>query len=88
MKHQVLFSLKNNEKVFKTSAAFVIGSLRVNCKLVEFEEWMDDLQFYILFNTVTVISGRWDNDYERLCAMELRLRLGRFCHEPRWNSVR
>ena len=32
MKYQVLFSLKNNEKVFiKLSAAVVIGALRVKC---------------------------------------------------------
>ena len=40
--------------------------------------WMDDLGFYILFNSISVISGRWANDKERLCAMELCLRLRRF----------
>ena len=35
---------------------------------------MDDLRFYVLFNRVSVISGRWDVDNERLCTMELRLR--------------
>ena len=39
---------------------------------------MDDLRFYVLFNSVSVISGRWEVDNERLCAMELRLRLRRF----------
>ena len=38
---------------------------------------MDDL-LYILFNSVSVISGRWADDNERLCAMEPRLRLKRF----------
>ena len=33
--------------------------------------WMDDLLFYVLFNSVSVISGRWEVDNERLCAMEL-----------------
>ena len=28
--------------------------------------WMDDLQFYILFNSISVISGRWADDNERL----------------------
>ena len=32
--------------------------------------WMDDLRFYVLFNSVSVISGRWADDNERLCAME------------------
>ena len=38
---------------------------------------MDDLRFYVLFNSISDISGRWEVD-ERLYAMELRLRLGRF----------
>ena len=33
---------------------------------------MDDLRFYVLFNSVSVISGRCSDDDERLCAMELR----------------
>ena len=39
--------------------------------------WMDDLRFYVLFNSISVISGRWADDNERLCAMEPRLRLKR-----------
>ena len=31
---------------------------------------MDDLQFYILFNSISVMSGRWAGDNERLCVME------------------
>ena len=27
----------------------------------------DDLRFYTLFNSVSVISGRWEVDNERLC---------------------
>ena len=48
---------------------------------------MDDLQFYILFNSISVISGRWEIDNERLCAMELCLWLRRFCPERGSNSV-
>ena len=40
--------------------------------------WMDDLRFYVLFNSISVISGRCLDDNERLCAMELRLRMRRF----------
>ena len=43
-----------------------------------FDGWMDDLRFYVLFNSISVISGRCLDDDERLCAMELRLRLRRF----------
>ena len=40
--------------------------------------WMDDLRFYVLFNSISVISGRCLDDNERLCAMELCLWLRRF----------
>ena len=33
---------------------------------------------YVLFNSITVISGRWACDNIRLCAMEPRLRSKRF----------
>ena len=42
--------------------------------------WMDGLRLYVLFNSISVISGRWANVNERLCAMEPRLRLRRFCN--------
>ena len=38
---------------------------------------MDDLRFNVLFNSIPVISGRWADDNERLCAMEPCLRLKR-----------
>ena len=34
---------------------------------------MNDLQFYILFNSISVITGRWEG--ERLCVVASRLRL-------------
>ena len=40
--------------------------------------WGDYLRFYVLFNSISVISGRWTDDNERLCAMEHHLRLRRF----------
>ena len=40
--------------------------------------WMDDLRFNVPFNSISVISGQWVDDNERLCAMELCLRLRRF----------
>ena len=36
---------------------------------------MDSLKFYVLFNSISVISGRREVDNESLCAMEPRLRL-------------
>ena len=39
---------------------------------------MDDLRFYVLFFSNSVISGRCLDDNERLCVTELRLRLRRF----------
>ena len=39
---------------------------------------MDDLRFFVLFNSISVISGRWLDFTERLCAREPHLRLERF----------
>ena len=39
---------------------------------------MDNLQFYVLFNSVSIISGSWELDYERLFAMKPSLGLERF----------
>ena len=46
-------------------------------RLLSYYNWMDDLQVYVIFNSISVISGRWADDYERLYAMELCLRLQR-----------
>ena len=44
-----------------------------------YAQWiMDDMRVYVLFNSVSVISGQWKVDNERLYAMQLRLQLGRF----------
>ena len=51
------------------------------------EEWLDDLRFYVLFNSISAISGQWEVDNERLCAMELRLWMRRFRLEQGSNSV-
>ena len=40
--------------------------------------WMDDLQFYVSFNSISVISGQRTDDNERLCAMEPRLQFRKF----------
>ena len=34
---------------------------------------LDDLKFYFLFNSISVISGQWEVDNDRLGAMELHL---------------
>ena len=31
--------------------------------------WMYDSRFYVLFNSISVISGQWADDYERLSPM-------------------
>ena len=41
------------------------------------DRWMDDLLVYILSNSISVISGQWADDNERLCATEPHLRLER-----------
>ena len=32
--------------------------------------WMNDLEYYILFNSFSVIWGQWVGDNERLCTVE------------------
>ena len=32
--------------------------------------WIDDLRFYVLFNSISVISGQWADDNEKLCKMK------------------
>ena len=39
---------------------------------------MDDLRFYVLFNSISVISGRWTDDNKRMYVMEPPQRLRRF----------
>ena len=36
---------------------------------------MNDMRFYVLFNSGSVISERWEVELEMLCAMELPLRV-------------
>ena len=47
---------------------------------------MNDLHFYVPFNNISVISGQWADDNERLCAIEPHLRLRRFCLKQGSNS--
>ena len=39
---------------------------------------MDRLRSYAVSKSISVISGRWEGDNEKLCALELRFRLKRF----------
>ena len=41
--------------------------------------WIDDIEFYVPFNSKTVISGQWLDDNERLYAVKCFL--GLFCGE-------
>ena len=36
----------------------------------EQNRWIDELRFHVLFNSISVISERWEGDNERLCAVE------------------
>ena len=47
---------------------------------------LDGLRVNVLFNSISVISGRWADDSEWLCAMEPRLWLRRFRLERGLNS--
>ena len=43
--------------------------------------WMDDLRFYVLFNSILVIPEGRAGDNERLCAVDYRLGLRRLRFE-------
>ena len=45
------------------------GALPIETNVVQ-AEW---LQFFSPFNSISVILGRWEDDNEMVCAMELRL---------------
>ena len=66
-------------------SVLVLYDLIYSIVLIEIDGW---LEIYILFNSVSVISGWWEVDIERLCAVELRLQLRRFRIERGSNSVR
>ena len=53
------------------------------------DEWMDEMRFYNFFSHIRFQSyqGRWKIDNQRLCAVEPRLRLRRFCLEQGSNLV-
>ena len=34
-------------------------------------KWIDNLQFHVLLHDISIISGRWEDDKERLCAIEI-----------------
>ena len=36
-----------------------------------FDGYMDDLRYYVPFNSISVISGQLEEDNERLCAIEI-----------------
>ena len=40
--------------------------------------WINDLQYFVLFNSISVISSQWKNYNKRLCAVEPCLYLERF----------
>ena len=54
----------------------------------ERDGWIDDLQFYVLFNSILIASERRADNNERLYAMEPRLRLRRFRLERGSNPLR
>ena len=39
----------------------------VNFRAVALVGWLDDLQFYFLFNSISVITGQWTDDNGAVC---------------------
>ena len=75
--HLKVFWHSQNDSTRRGERKLRRGDRRRNGKTILKSGLMDDLRLYILFNNISVISGRWVGDYERLCAMEPRLRLKR-----------
>ena len=78
-------SKRQNDTV-EINPPYIAPPMSLRSPLVKYN-WMDDLQFYVLFNNVSVISEQWEVDNERLCAVELRLQVSRFRLEQGSNSV-
>ena len=89
---QILFLYKltfNEREVEMKTAAFSPESIPIHLqclRIAAFDGWMDDLQFHVLFNSISVISGQWEVDNEKLCAMKPCLQWRRFCLEQGSNS--
>ena len=56
----------------RLSLKFSVSSINV---LPCTNEWMDDLRFYLLFNHISDISGLLEGDNEKLCAMDVTVRM-------------
>ena len=76
----VLFRFQSRRHKFDSGLVTckIIKESLTNAAQRRFDGWMDNLRFYILFNSISVISGGCANNNERLCAMEHRLGLRRF----------
>ena len=57
------------EQCFRRISAFKRGYFFL--KIMNSLKWIDGLRFNVLFNSISVISGRQFGDNERLCAMDL-----------------
>ena len=68
----------NNRDIRKCQSFAQTTFLTSGGETVLLDGWMDDLQFYILFNSISGTSGKWADNNERLCAMEPHLWLRRF----------
>ena len=69
----LLTGIKSNQ--YDTDWKKLSGALSVECNM---DGWTDDLQLYILLNSILVISGQWADDNKMLCATEPHLRLRKF----------
>ena len=80
--HCLFFSLSSKLKLVSTNKKFYhfkhILSPQVNGSVHKlYGRWKDGLGFYVIFNSSSVISGRYVGDNERLCATKPRVRLKR-----------
>ena len=88
----LMFLKKTNAMVYMSAILWQAtargATISINMQLMD--GW---IRFYVPFNSISVISGRWKGEHERLCAMKCCLGSGRisppagFEPGPPWSEV-
>ena len=66
-----IYSLQR--KPIFTAGDVMTGVFIVPIKVTVKIGWMDKLWFYVPFNSISIISGRWKGEHESLCEMKRSL---------------
>lgn len=66
----LLESKKENEKEYYVRIKYTSKRIAHGC--------MASLEFYLIFNSISVVAEQWESDNESLCSIKSRLRLEGF----------